>query len=272
MNCSFLMPSPTKSQFNLSVDSDLKERFKALCDRHPISLAKAFESFMFQCLETEEIVSIPSPSISPSIDIDDKIETAIQEAIAPIQEELLRLVAIVETLQQSVENTIPEPDEVMADEWVETGVTSASLSAIFEESDVIAEPEEMESIQEMIAKDVEILSNDVISSYLSQFVENAQNSPIDLLLDDFVKEEIKTGDLSVPLTTETEVLDLISETTPSLETDEGINTKEFYEIFKKKGFKLSERRVQEIAKANKVPLEWGYRAAKIKNQWRWSPL
>jgi hypothetical protein len=35
---------------------------------------------------------------------------------------------------------------------------------------------------------------------------------------------------------------------------------------------LSERRIQEIAKANKVPSEWGYRAAKIKNQWRWFPL
>jgi len=115
------MPSPNKSQLNLSVDSDLKERFKALCDRYPISLAKAFESFMFQCLEAEEIVSISSPSISPSIDIDNKIETAIQEAIAPIQEELLRLVEIVETLQQSVENTIPEPDEVTEDQGVKLG-------------------------------------------------------------------------------------------------------------------------------------------------------
>ena len=44
-----------------------------------------------------------------------------------------------ETLQQSVENTIPEPDEAMEDDLVEQGVTSASLSAIFEEPDAIAE-------------------------------------------------------------------------------------------------------------------------------------
>jgi hypothetical protein len=223
-------------------------------------------------LEVEEIVSIPSPSVSPSIEIDDKIEAAIQKAIAPIQEELLRLVEIVETLQQSVENTIPEPDEVMEDELVEQGVTSASLSAIFEEPDAIAEATEMESIQEAIAKDTEMSLNDEITSSPIQFVENTQNRPVDLFLDDLLKEEVKTGDLSVPLTVETEVLDLISETTASLGTDEGINTKEFYEIFKSKGFTLSERRIQEIAKANKVPLEWGYRAAKINNQWRWFPL
>ena len=266
------MPSPNKSQLNLSVDSDLKERFKALCDRHPISLAKAFESFMFQCLEAEEIVSIPSPSVSPSIDIDDKIEAAIKEAIAPIQEKLLRLVEIVETLQQSVENTIPEPDEMMEDEWVGQGVTSASLSAIFEEPDAIAEAKEMESIQEAIAKDTEISSNDTITSSPIQLVENAPNRPIDLFPHDLLKEEVKTSDLSVPLTAETEVLDLISETTASLGNDQGINTKEFHEIFKSKGFTLSERRIQEIAKANNVPLEWGYRAAKIKNQWRWFPV
>jgi hypothetical protein len=54
--------------------------------------------------------------------------------------------------------------------------------------------------------------------------------------------------------------------------DQGIRTKEFHEILESKKITLSERRIQEIAKANKVPSEWGYRAAKIKNQWRWFPL
>lgn len=54
--------------------------------------------------------------------------------------------------------------------------------------------------------------------------------------------------------------------------DQGIRTKEFHEILESKKITLSERRIQEIAKAKKVPLEWGYRAAKIKNQWRWFPL
>ncbi|MEB3309757.1 MAG: hypothetical protein VKJ02_05950 [Snowella sp.] len=266
------MPSPNKSQLNLSVDSDLKDRFKVLCDSCSISLAKAFESFMVQCLEAEEIISIPSPNASPSIDIDSKIETAIQEAISPIQEKLLRLVEIVETLQQSLENATFEVDEVIEDELVGQGVTSASLSVIFDEPDAISELENIEPIQEAIAEDAKILLNDTMISSSIEPVENALNRPIDLFPDDLVKKEVKAGDLSVLLAVETEVPDLISESIAFLETDEGINTKEFYEVFKSKGFTLSERRIQEIAKAGNVPPEWGYRAAKIKNQWRWFPL
>jgi hypothetical protein len=81
-----------------------------------------------------------------------------------------------------------------------------------------------------------------------------------------IVEEVKTDDLIVSLTANTE------ETTDSLGTAQGIRTKEFHEILESKKITLSERRIQEIAKANKVPSEWGYRAAKIKNQWRWFPL
>ena len=69
------MPSPSKSQLNLSVDSKLKAEFKALCDSKNISLAKAFECFMANSIEAQRVLGVPgyspslagkSPSISPS--------------------------------------------------------------------------------------------------------------------------------------------------------------------------------------------------------------
>lgn len=256
------MPSPNKSQLNLSVDSDLKERFKALCDLHPISLAKAFESFMFQCLEAEEIVSIPSPSISPSINIDDKIETAIQEAISPIQEELLRLVEIVETLQQSLENTILEPDGVMEDELVGEGVTSASLSAIFEEPDAISEIEDIEPIQEATITEI---------SLSSQADEKASILSVNSFDNDLANEEAKTKNIPTSMSIEAELSDPIT-TTIELDTKEGISTDEFHDILINQGVERSKRWLQMVAKEDNIPLEWGYRAAKIDNKWRWFPL
>jgi len=72
----------------------------------------------------------------------------------------------------------------------------------------------------------------------------------------------ETDDVAVSLTAKTQALG----------TDEGISTKQIYQILKNKKLTLSERRIQEIAKAGNVPLEWGYRAAKVNNQWRWFPL
>lgn len=59
------MPSPSKSQLNLSVNSELKAEFKALCDSENISLAKAFENFMAYSVMTGEVLI--SPSVSPSL-------------------------------------------------------------------------------------------------------------------------------------------------------------------------------------------------------------
>ena len=59
------MPSPTKTQLNISVDIELKEQFKALCLKEDTSLAKAFESFMRTCLATNDITSL-SPSSDPN--------------------------------------------------------------------------------------------------------------------------------------------------------------------------------------------------------------
>jgi antitoxin component of RelBE/YafQ-DinJ toxin-antitoxin module len=59
------MPSPSKSQLNLSVDSDLKNQFKSLCDSENISLAKAFECFMANSIAAKKV--LVSPSKSPSL-------------------------------------------------------------------------------------------------------------------------------------------------------------------------------------------------------------
>jgi hypothetical protein len=60
------MPSPTKSQLNISVSTELKEQFKSLCDSEKISLAKAFENFMAYSVMSGEV--LVSPSVSPSIE------------------------------------------------------------------------------------------------------------------------------------------------------------------------------------------------------------
>lgn len=79
------MPSPSKSQLNLSVDSELKAQFKALCDAENISLAKAFESFMANSIEAQKVLVSPSisPSSSPSLSDQspsiERLETTIKE-------------------------------------------------------------------------------------------------------------------------------------------------------------------------------------------------
>jgi antitoxin component of RelBE/YafQ-DinJ toxin-antitoxin module len=76
------MPSPSKSQLNLSVDTDLKNQFKSLCDREEISLAKAFEIFMAESVSSQKVLDSPSKSpsastiISPSIE---RLEITIKE-------------------------------------------------------------------------------------------------------------------------------------------------------------------------------------------------
>lgn len=75
------MPSPSKSQLNLSVDSDLKNQFKSLCDSENISLAKAFECFMANSIASKKVLVSPSQSpsvneISPSIE---RLENTIKD-------------------------------------------------------------------------------------------------------------------------------------------------------------------------------------------------
>ena len=60
------MPSPSKSQLNLSVDTSLKNQFKSLCESQNISLAGAFESFMARSIAAQTV--LVSPSQSPSIE------------------------------------------------------------------------------------------------------------------------------------------------------------------------------------------------------------
>jgi hypothetical protein len=52
------MPSPNKTQLNLSVDAELKERFRDLCDDSDLSMAKAFESFMRKELTQDKAQSL----------------------------------------------------------------------------------------------------------------------------------------------------------------------------------------------------------------------
>lgn len=85
------MPSPTKTQLNLSVDTNLKEQFKALCDKESISLAKAFESFMSHCITSGNIISSISPSISPSTNVESMIEDAIANLRTELKEEIQKL-------------------------------------------------------------------------------------------------------------------------------------------------------------------------------------
>lgn len=49
------MPSPGTVQLNTNVDAELKKKFKALCDREGISLARAITSFMTNCLLADRI-------------------------------------------------------------------------------------------------------------------------------------------------------------------------------------------------------------------------
>jgi antitoxin component of RelBE/YafQ-DinJ toxin-antitoxin module len=74
------MPSPSKSQLNLSVDSVLKAQFKALCDSNGVSLAKAFESFMAESVASQKVLVSPSQSpslsdLSPSVDLENTIKS-----------------------------------------------------------------------------------------------------------------------------------------------------------------------------------------------------
>ena len=79
------MPSPSKSQLNISVDTELKEQFKSLCDSHEISLAKAFEAFMTDSIVSKKVLGSPSigSADSPSIE---RLENAIKTIEASLLE------------------------------------------------------------------------------------------------------------------------------------------------------------------------------------------
>lgn len=82
------MPSPSKSQLNLSVDAELKAEFKALCDSKGISQAKAFENFMAYSVLSGEV--LVSPSKSPSIEpMDSPRVERLEKTIKTIEASLL---------------------------------------------------------------------------------------------------------------------------------------------------------------------------------------
>lgn len=83
------MPSPGRVQLNLSVEPEIKEAFKDLCERENISLAAAIQDFMKRCIDSGNLPTSDSPSTQLAIPFTDReIKTLKTLAVSSVKEEL----------------------------------------------------------------------------------------------------------------------------------------------------------------------------------------